>query len=154
MNRILEPNCYCKNRYCPHGEGGQPKRFYACKYCSRVASYKSVACCPECFQAYQDQVLRERERTRKLNNRIDMNDEQFATLMATSIVQVAEDSINEIKDAGYGDVLQDEGFAAAVDKINEDIKAAEAVAVEKPKKKRTRKPKVVEVETPEVVPQE
>ena len=79
-----------------------------------------------------------------------MTQEQPNDLMATSIEEVREESINEITDAGYGGVLQDEGFAATVKKINEDIKAAEIEETAKPKTtRRPRKKKVVEAEVPQ-----
>ena len=48
----MKANHICKYSKCNLGNNGQPKQYYACDYCDRINSWKSIACCKEHFDLY------------------------------------------------------------------------------------------------------
>lgn len=108
----LKPNHICKNPECR-------KHYYACNFCSRTLSWRSVACSPECYQKYVDLVIAERSKGNKVEiqpERTDMNKQEFQDLMNTPIETVEKETKEELKD--FADEDGNVDFASVVDEVN------------------------------------
>lgn len=115
-----EPNHICKNNKCPYGINGQPKHYYACDYCDRTERWHSMVCCQACLQPYQEQVIEERAKKKKVNLlpvRTDMTMEQTEELMHRPIEEIIEENKEEFKE------FYQEGYslANALEIINAEI---------------------------------
>ena len=139
---IKKPNSLCKNEHCR-------KPFYACAYCTRTNAWRAVACSIECYNAYTDQVVAARAAKRKINltpERTDLTEEQMQDLMNKPIEAVIEITKEELKD--YADDIAAKGLGGTIDKINKEIRNAEAADAPDanamqpvPESRRTRKKK-------------
>ena len=112
-------NTRCRNEYCR-------KEYYSCKYCLRTENWRSVACCPECFEAYQEQIARSRGQCKPVNlkpDRMDMTEKQYDELMETPLEEVRDETVKEISGMGYANELNEYSLAGTVDKINADLSA-------------------------------
>ena len=118
---IKKPNSLCKNINCR-------KPFYACAYCTHKIAWRSVACCPECFDAYMEQVAEARAANRKVSilpERTDMTAEQVKELIATptdEVIAVTKEELSE-----YSDDLDTIGLGETIDKINGEIREAQDI---------------------------
>lgn len=115
----LKPNHICKNPECR-------KEYYACNFCSRTLSWRSVACSPECYQKYVDLVIAERSKGKEVKiqpERTDMTKKEFQKLMNTPIETVTKETKEELKD--FADENGDVDFASAVDEINSKLNKKE-----------------------------
>lgn len=115
----LKPNHICKNPECR-------KEYYACNFCSRTLSWRSVACSPECYQKYVDLVIAERSKGKEVKiqpERTDMTKKEFQKLMNTPIETVTKETKEELKD--FADENGDVDFASAVDEINSELNKKE-----------------------------
>ena len=124
---MKQPNSVCKNRDCTKGVDGTRARFYACAYCVRSLVWRSVACCPECFEAYLQQVNKARSQNKPVDllpERTDMSREEVAELMGKPLKEVIIETHEELAD--YAGDLETVGFSGVVDKINEEIRARQA----------------------------
>ena len=111
----MKPNHICKNPECR-------KKYYACNYCSRTLSWRSVACSPECYQKYTDLVIAERSKGKTVEvkpERTDMTEKEVDELMERPIEEVFEETKEELKD--FADIDGNVNFAKAVDKINKEL---------------------------------
>ena len=111
----MKPNHICKNPECR-------KKYYACNYCSRTLSWRSVACSPECYQKYTDLVIAERSKGKTVEvkpERTDMTEKEVDELMERPIEEVFEETKEELKD--FADINGDVDFAKAVDEINREL---------------------------------
>lgn len=54
-------NHICKNVNCKNGIDGKQKEYWACNDCDKMHSYREVACSPECYKEYIEQVLNARK---------------------------------------------------------------------------------------------
>ena len=111
----IKPNHICKNPECR-------KKYYACNYCSRTLSWRSVACSPECYQKYTDLVIAERSKGKTVEvkpERTDMTEKEVDELMERPIEEVFEETKEELKD--FADIDGNVNFAKAVDKINKEL---------------------------------
>ena len=127
----MKPNHICKNPECR-------KKYYACNYCSRTLSWRSVACSPECYQKYTDLVIAERSKGKTVEvkpERTDMTEKEVDELMERPIEEVFEETKEELKD--FADIDGNVNFAKAVDEINRELD----------KKTTTRSRKKKEIET-------
>ena len=116
---IKKPNSLCKNINCR-------KPFYACAYCTHKIAWRSVACCPECFDAYMQQVSDARAANRKVSmlpERTDMTEEQVKELIATPIDAVIDATKEELRE--YSDDLESIELGETIDKINEEIRESQ-----------------------------
>ena len=52
----MKANHICKYSKCNLGDNGQPKQYYACDYCDRINSWKSIACCKERTDMSEDEI--------------------------------------------------------------------------------------------------
>lgn len=119
-----KPNSLCKNKNCR-------KPFYACAYCTHKIAWRSVACCPECFDAYTQQVIEARAEDRKVNllpERTDMTEEQVRELIAKPVDEVIEATQEELSE--YSDDLATIGLGQTIDKINDEIREAQTLEEE------------------------
>ena len=111
----MKPNHICKNPECR-------KKYYACNYCSRTLSWRSVACSPECYQKYTDLVIAERSKGKTVEvkpERTDMTEKEVDELMERPIEEVFEETKEELKD--FADIDGNVDFAKAVDEINKEL---------------------------------
>jgi len=116
---VKKPNSLCKNRNCR-------KPFYACAYCTHKIAWRSVACCPECFDAYMKQVAEARAANRKVNTlpeRTDMTEEQVKGLIAKPTDEVIEATKEELSE--YSEDLESVGLGETIDKINDEIRESQ-----------------------------
>ena len=110
----IKPNHICKNPECR-------KKYYACNYCSRTLSWRSVACSFECYQKYTDLVIAERSKGKTIEvkpERTDMTEKEVDELMERPIEEVFEETKEELKD--FADIDGNVNFAKAVDEINKE----------------------------------
>lgn len=68
-----KPNHICKNVNCKNGVDGKSKEYWACDDCSKYHSYREVACSPECYKEYIEQVLIARSEVVLNNESIEEN---------------------------------------------------------------------------------
>ena len=111
----IKPNHICKNPECR-------KKYYACNYCSRTLSWRSVACSFECYQKYTDLVIAERSKGKTVEvkpERTDMTEKEVDELMERPIEEVFEETKEELKD--FADIDGNVNFAKAVDEINKEL---------------------------------
>ena len=111
----MKPNHICKNPECR-------KKYYACNYCSRTLSWRSVACSFECYQKYTDLVIAERSKGKTVEvkpERTDMTEKEVDELMERPIEEVFEETKEELKD--FADIDGNVNFAKAVDEINREL---------------------------------
>ena len=119
-----QPNSLCKNINCR-------KPFYACAYCTHTIAWRSVACCPECYEAYTQQVVEARAANKKINllpERTDMTEEQVKELIAKPTNEVIEETKIELSD--YANDLAAIGLGETIDKINDEIRETEQLESE------------------------
>ena len=124
---MKKTNHICKNKNCPNGVNGEPKHYYACNYCDRTNQWRSVACCPECYDEYIKQVVDARSKNKSVDtlpDRTDMTKQEVQELMERPVDEVAAEVKNDLKE------YIDEGLsvAEAIDEINNEIEKNESVS--------------------------
>ena len=90
----IKPNHICKNPECR-------KAYYACNYCDRTLTWKSVACSKECYQKYTDLVIAERTKGKTVSvkpERTDMTEKEVDELLEQPIEDVLKETKEELKD--------------------------------------------------------
>ena len=68
----MKPNHICKNPECK-------KAYYACNFCDKNKTWRSVACSPECYQKYTDLVIAARSKGKTIvvkPERTDMTEKE------------------------------------------------------------------------------
>jgi hypothetical protein len=129
------PNTKCRYSGCRRGNDKYSVEFnqglqdgakwiYTCLYCKREMAWKTLACCPEHFAAYQEEVLAARAvkgptadaMTPVVN---DMTEKEYKELMETPVDEVIELARQEL--SGYEEVLAVKGFSGAADVINREL---------------------------------
>ena len=124
----MKPNHICKNPECR-------KKYYACNYCSRTLSWRSVACSPECYQKYTDLVIAERSKGKTIEvkpERTDMTEKEIDELLEQPIEDVLKETKEELKD-----YVSEDGslnITEAVDDINEKLESKKTTTRSKKKK--------------------
>ena len=111
----IKPNHICKNPECR-------KAYYACNYCDRTLTWKSVACSKECYQKYTDLVIAERTKGKTVSvkpERTDMTEKEVDELLKRPVEEVLEETKEELKD--FADIDGNVNFAKAVDEINREL---------------------------------
>lgn len=113
---LKQPNTLCKNRDCHKGADGGRKHYYTCRFCAHSENWRSVACCPECFDAYMQQVAEARGKLtpeERLPERTDMTAEEVMELihelpteqvMEETKAELAEE-IAEHPELGIGEIV-------------------------------------------------
>ena len=111
----MKPNHICKNPECR-------KKYYACNFCDKNRTWRSVACSFECYQKYTDLVIAERSKGKTVEvkpERTDMTEKEVDELMERPIEEVFEETKEELKD--FADIDGSVNFAKAVDEINKEL---------------------------------
>ena len=111
----MKPNHICKNPECR-------KKYYACNFCDKNRTWRSVACSFECYQKYTDLVIAERSKGKTVEvkpERTDMTEKEVDELMERPIEEVFEETKEELKD--FADIDGNVNFAKAVDEINREL---------------------------------
>lgn len=116
----MKPNHICKYSGCTLGEDGSRKHYYACDYCDRTNSWRSVACCMEHYDLYVKEVLDARSKNRRVDTlpeRTDMGRDEVNELLNSPVEEVMENTKEKLKDY----LSEEVSLAEAVDKINDEI---------------------------------
>ena len=111
----MKPNHICKNPECR-------KKYYACNFCDKNRTWRSVACSFECYQKYTDLVIAERSKGKTVEvkpERTDMTEKEVDELMERPIEEVFEETKEELKD--FADIDGNVNCAKAVDEINKEL---------------------------------
>lgn len=135
----IKPNTTCKNPNCKHGKDGERKHYYTCYSCINVPSWRSVACCPECFQEYLEAIEKNHQNVDKsmIPDRTDMSKKEILDFQKNTTKEEAlEKSKEELKE--YKDEIEAGGIAMAVEQANKDL---EKIDQQKKTRKRTTKKK-------------
>lgn len=118
----MERNHVCKYSKCNLGENGQPKKYYACDYCDRTNSWRSIACCFEHYNLYIDEELEKKSKINKINllpNRTDMTSDEIKSLYNTPADQVLEKTQQDLQE--YMDKYGVYDIGNVIVKINEEL---------------------------------
>ena len=111
----IKPNHICKNPECR-------KKYYACNFCDKNRTWRSVACSFECYQKYTDLVIAERSKGKTVEvkpERTDMTEKEVDELLERPVEEVLEETKEELKD--FADIDGNVNFAKAVDEINREL---------------------------------
>ena len=111
----IKPNHICKNPECR-------KKYYACNFCDKNRTWRSVACSFECYQKYTDLVIAERSKGKTVEvkpERTDMTEKEVDELLKRPVEEVLEETKEELKD--FADIDGNVNFAKAVDEINREL---------------------------------
>ena len=111
----IKANHVCKNPECK-------KLYYACNFCDKTQSWKSVACSFSCYQKYMDLVIEERSKGKTIivkPERTDMTEKEVDILLDRPIEEIVEETKKELKE--FADIDGNVNFAKAVDEINENL---------------------------------
>ena len=111
----MKPNHICKNPECR-------KKYYACNFCDKNRTWRSVACSFECYQKYTDLVIAERSKGKTIEvkpERTDMTEKEVDELLKRPVEEVLEETKEELKD--FADIDGNVNFAKAVDEINREL---------------------------------
>ena len=111
----IKPNHICKNPDCR-------KKYYACNFCDKNRTWRSVACSFECYQKYTDLVIAERSKGKTIEvkpERTDMTEKEVDELLKRPIEEVLEETKEELKE--FADIDGNVNFAKAVDEINKEL---------------------------------
>ena len=111
----IKPNHICKNPECR-------KKYYACNFCDKNRTWRSVACSFECYQKYTDLVIAERSKGKTIEvkpERTDMTEKEVDELLKRPIEEVLEETKEELKE--FADIDGNVNFAKAVDEINKEL---------------------------------
>lgn len=119
---VKKPNTLCKNVNCTKGADGGRKHYYSCKYCVRSENWRSMACCWECYMAYNEQVMAARSHgivTDMLAERTDMEKSEVEDLMKAPVDDVIRETELELADEIENSPSK--GFDEIVDEINAEL---------------------------------
>lgn len=114
-------NHICKYSKCDLGENGEPKKYYACDYCDRINSWRSVACCRKHYDLYIREKLDAKSKQGILDllpNRIDKTKEEVLQMYN----EPAEDLFEQTRDT-LKEYIQDDmsNLNEAIEQINREI---------------------------------
>ena len=129
---MVKPNHICKYSGCTVGDDGGRKHYYACDYCDRTETWRSMACCIEHYELYIKEVLEARAANKAVNTlpeRTDKTESEVKEILTEDKSKALDSAKEELKDYMSGG----ETIAEAVEKANSDI--------EKKTKRRKRKTK-------------
>lgn len=117
---MVKPNHICKYSGCTLGDDGGRKHYYACDYCDRTETWRSMACCIEHYELYIKEVLEARAANKVVNTlpeRTDKTESEVKELFKQSKQETFDDAKEELKEYMDGG----ETIAQAVEKANKDI---------------------------------
>lgn len=120
---MLKPNHICKNINCTKGEDGSRKHFYACDYCNKTHSWRSMACCIECYDEYILQVKQARSQSKTVDLYPERTDKTHSDVVNfiknTTIEEAKNKTMEELSD--YKEDIKTIGLNKTIDKINKGI---------------------------------
>ena len=125
---MKKANHICKYSKCTLGKDGGRKEYYACDYCDRINSWKSVACCKEHYDLYIQEVLDARSAANKLPERTDKTEDEIKEIFQKPVEQVYEETKQELSEYVVDGELDVE---KAVDEVNEEISAKKTRKIRK-----------------------
>ncbi len=111
MPKFKEPNHICKNNECK-------KAYYACDYCDRISSWRSMCCSIECYDKYMEQLLIARGKN-IAPERTDKTEAEVQELMNTPVEQVLEATKEELGE--FFEEYNTSNIDEVVEMINENI---------------------------------
>ena len=117
----IQANHICKYSGCTLGRDGKPKRYYACDYCDRINSWRSIACCKEHYEKY---IREELDRKSKrgvidlLPNRTDKSIEEIQKIYSLPAETVYEQTKETLKEYIKDDMSN---LNSAIEQINQEI---------------------------------
>lgn len=111
----LKPNHVCCNPKCTKGDDGGRKKYYACDYCDRIRTWKSMCCSVECF----NEMFGSADKAAPI--RTDKTEEEVAAIMSKDEDEVLRESVEEL--SAYSDTIEEDGILAAVEEANADIES-------------------------------
>lgn len=117
---MVKPNHICKYSGCTLGDDGGRKHYYACDYCDRTETWRSMACCIEHYELYIKEVLEARAANKVVNTlpeRTDKTESEVKELFKQSKQETFDNAKEELKEYMDGG----ETIAQAVEKANKDI---------------------------------
>lgn len=117
---MVKPNHICKYSGCTLGDDGGRKHYYACDYCDRTETWRSMACCVEHYELYIREVLEARAANKAVNTmpeRTDKTEKEVREILNQDENQALESAKEELKDYMSGG----ETIAQAIEKVNSDI---------------------------------
>lgn len=117
---MVKPNHICKYSGCTLGDDGGRKHYYACDYCDRTETWRSMACCVEHYELYIREVLEARAANKAVNTmpeRTDKTESEVREILNQDENQALESAKEELKDYMSGG----ETIAQAIEKVNSDI---------------------------------
>lgn len=117
---MVKPNHICKYSGCTLGDDGGRKHYYACDYCDRTETWRSMACCIEHYELYIKEVLEARAANKAVNTlpeRTDKTESEVKEILTQDENQALESAKEELKDY----MSCGETIAEAVEKANSDI---------------------------------
>ena len=117
---MVKPNHICKYSGCTLGDDGGRKHYYACDYCDRTETWRSMACCIEHYEQYIKEVLEARAANKVVNTlpeRTDKTESEVKELFKQSKQETFDNAKEELKEYMEGG----ETIAQAVEKANKDI---------------------------------
>ena len=124
----IKPNHICKNPECK-------KKYYACNFCDKNMTWRSVACSFSCYQKYTDLVIAERSKGKTVEvkpERTDMTEKEVDELLERPVEEVIEETKEELKD--FADIDGNVNFAKAVDEINKNLEKQKTTTRSRKKK--------------------
>lgn len=125
---MKKANHICKYSKCTLGKDGGRREYYACDYCDRINSWKSVACCKEHYDLYIQEVLDARSAANKLPERTDKTEDEIKEIFQKPVEQVYEETKQELSEYVVDGELDVE---KAVDEVNEEISAKKTRKIRK-----------------------
>lgn len=117
----VQPNHICKFSGCKLGKDGKPKEYYACDYCDRINSWRSVACCREHYDSYIREELDKKSMKTVLDllpNRTDKTKEEIRQMYNVPAEQIMEQTRADLKDYLKDDMSN---LNDAIEQINQEI---------------------------------
>lgn len=115
-----KPNHICKNINCNKGEDGGRAHYFACDYCSKTLSWRSMACTKECYSEYMEQITKARKFKEEVDiypERTDMPHTEVVDLVNNIPIEIVKERTLE-QLSNYKDSVQESGIAATIDIIN------------------------------------
>lgn len=117
----IQANHICKYSGCNLGLDGKPKEFYACDYCDRISSWRSIACCREHYDLYIKEELDKKSKRGVLDllpNRKDKTKDEVIQMYSIPAEVVLEQTKETLKDYLNDDLSN---LNNAIDQINKEI---------------------------------
>lgn len=112
----MKTNHICANVKCNKGENGDRKHYYACDYCDRIASWKSLCCSIECY----NQFIEDSKANTVFPKRTDKTEDEVKEFISnTSVEEALEMSKAELSE--FSDEINENNISSVVEEVNKEI---------------------------------